>query len=48
MEKMKRTLNSKVTIYNLCSPEIVKLSQELDEKIVEKQRNLYKKIKGVN
>lgn len=39
---MKNDLNSKVTLYNLCSPEIVKLSQELDGKIVEAQRKLYK------
>lgn len=45
MENMKKELNSKVTLYNLCSAKIVKLSQELDEKIVKEQRKVYRKIR---
>ena len=40
METLKKTLDSKVTLYNLCSKEIVELSQDLDKKVVEAQRKM--------
>lgn len=38
-------LNKKVTINNLCDPDIVALSQKLDKKVVEQQKKM---LKGVN
>lgn len=40
MEGLKKLLNSKVTEYNLCSKEIVELSQRLDKEVVAAQRKL--------
>lgn len=37
MGELKEELDSKVTLENLCSPEIVKLSQELDKFVVKAQ-----------
>ncbi|MBB6716335.1 aspartyl-phosphate phosphatase Spo0E family protein [Clostridium gasigenes] len=40
MELLKNELNRKVTLDNLCSPEIIRLSQELDKKVVVAQKSL--------
>lgn len=45
MEALKKELDSKVTLDNLCDPEIVELSQKLDNQIVKEQKRL---CKGVN
>lgn len=45
MEEIRDELNSKVTINNLCSPEIIKLSMKLDEKVVIEQKKL---MRGIN
>lgn len=42
MDELKKILNQKVTEQNLCSKEIVKLSQDLDEFVVQAQRKLMK------
>lgn len=44
MEELKKTLDSKVTLYNLCSKEIVELSQELDKEVVEAQKKILNRL----
>lgn len=43
MEELKKELNSKVTIDNLASLEIINLSKKLDEEIVVKQKQLMRR-----
>lgn len=45
MEELKFELDKRVTLNNLCDPEIVELSQRLDKKVVEQQKKM---LKGVN
>lgn len=40
MEVLKKLLDSKVTEYNICSKEIVELSQALDKEVVAAQKKL--------
>lgn len=40
MKNLKEELNSRVTLYNLCSPAIVELSQKLDKEVVKSQRKM--------
>lgn len=44
MEGIKKLLDSKVTEYNLCSKEIVELSQELDKRVVEAQKKILNRL----
>lgn len=45
MEKLRGELNSKVTVNNLCSPEIIELSKKLDIRVNEEQKKM---LRGVN
>ncbi|SDO75769.1 Spo0E family sporulation regulatory protein-aspartic acid phosphatase [Clostridium gasigenes] len=47
MKELMKELNSRVTLNNLCNPEILELSRRLDKKVVEEQMKIVKEVNKI-